>query len=92
MEYDLGYMSNLLVLFYLNQVPEIMRCGFIPNMQLSELWMSSGGTSSLLHSHSDHQIHCLVAGRKDFILIDPQYKTHLHFKQTVFLFDVYNYK
>ena len=31
--------------------------------------MSSGGTASLLHSHADENIHCVLAGRKDFILI-----------------------
>jgi hypothetical protein len=33
------------------------------------LWISAGETSSLLHSHPEHNLHCLLDGRKDFILI-----------------------
>ncbi|KAI0222815.1 Fibrinogen-like protein 1 [Lamellibrachia satsuma] len=45
----------------------------------AEIWMSSGGTASLLHSHADHNLHCVLAGRKDFILIQPKYKDKLAF-------------
>ena len=45
------------------------------------LWMSSGGTTSVIHSHADHNIHCLLDGRKDFILIDPRYKDMLDYVQ-----------
>ena len=33
------------------------------------LWMSAGETSSLLHSHPEHNLHCVLDGRKDFILM-----------------------
>ena len=33
------------------------------------LWMSAGETSSLLHSSPDHNLHCVLDGRKDFIVI-----------------------
>lgn len=33
------------------------------------LWMSAGDTSSLLHSHPQDNLHCVLDGRKDFILI-----------------------
>lgn len=33
------------------------------------LWMSAGETSSLLHSHPQHNLHCVIDGRKDFILV-----------------------
>jgi len=49
----------------------------------SELWMSSGGTSSLLHSHADHDLHCVIAGRKDFILVQRQFKHVFHFVDRV---------
>ena len=48
----------------------MLQCGTSRKyLQMSELWMSSGGTASLLHSHADENIHCVLAGRKDFILI-----------------------
>lgn len=33
------------------------------------VWMSAGETSSLLHSHPQHNLHCVIDGRKDFILV-----------------------
>lgn len=33
------------------------------------LWISAGETSSLIHSHPEHNLHCVLDGRKDFILI-----------------------
>lgn len=36
-------------------------------------WMSSGGTRSVIHFDADHNIHCIVAGRKDFMMIDPDF-------------------
>ena len=44
------------------------------------MWMSSGGTSSNLHYDADHNMHCLVDGRKDFIMVDPKYKDKLNFE------------
>lgn len=35
--------------------------------------MSSGGTSTKLHYDPDHNMHCLVSGRKDFILYDREH-------------------
>ena len=34
---------------------------------------SNGGTKSVLHTDSLENMHCLVAGQKEFILIPPQY-------------------
>lgn len=56
-----------------------MRCGFSKYLLESELWMSSGGTSSLIHSHADHNLHCLLAGRKDFTVIEEKYKGMLSY-------------
>lgn len=64
-------------------LPSILSCGsYKHRLTEAELWMSSGGTSSLLHSHGDHNLHCVLDGRKDFILIDPQYKDVFKFVET----------
>lgn len=64
-------------------LPEIVSCGsYKDRLTEAELWMSSGGTSSLLHSHGDHNIHCVLDGRKDFILIDPKHKEVFNFEET----------
>jgi len=65
------------------QLPQCLSCGFSAWLTESELWMSSGGTSSLLHSHADHDLHCVIAGRKDFILIERQFKHVFHFVDRV---------
>ena len=65
------------------QLPRCLRCGFSRYLEQAELMMSSGDTASLLHSHSDHNLHCILTGRKDFILIDPKYKQKLAFKSLV---------
>nr|QDG00791.1 jmjC domain-containing protein 5 [Brachionus koreanus] len=36
------------------------------------IWLSAGETSSLLHSHPEHNLHCVLDGRKDFILIPSE--------------------
>jgi len=48
------------------------------------MWMSSGGTSSTLHYDPDHNMHCLISGRKDFIMIDPKNKDRLEMKVNCF--------
>lgn len=51
-----------------------LMCGTFKDF-LHELnfWMSSGGTRSVIHFDADHNIHCLVAGRKDFVMIHPDF-------------------
>ena len=34
---------------------------------------SSGGTRSVLHTDSMENMHCLVAGQKEFVMIPPEY-------------------
>ena len=54
-------------------VPPFMMCGTIYDRLLeSNLWLSAGGTKSLLHRDADHAINCLLNGTKDWILIDPK--------------------
>lgn len=66
-------------------LPEVLRCGLEEWLMEGELWMSSGGTSSLLHSHSDHDLHCLLSGRKDFVFIDPKFKGLFHYEEKEWL-------
>jgi len=35
------------------------------------MWMSSGGTSSVVHTDSVDNIICVYRGQKQFILVDP---------------------
>jgi lysine-specific demethylase 8 len=63
---------------HLKQLPHCLKCGLKKYLMEYELWMSAGGTSSLLHSHADHHLHCLLTGRKDFIIIHPDMKPKLH--------------
>ena len=66
------------------QLPKVVSCGtFKDRLVEAELWMSSGGTSSSLHSHNDHNIHCVLDGRKDFILIESKHKDAFKYKETV---------
>ena len=62
----------------------MLSCGtFKDRLTEAELWMSSGGTASLLHGHGDHNIHCMVDGRKDFILIEHKHKEVFKYQETV---------
>ncbi|OWF39537.1 lysine-specific demethylase 8-like [Mizuhopecten yessoensis] len=63
-------------------VPGCMRCGtYRKRLQEAELWMSSGGTASMLHSHEDHTLHCVLFGRKDFIVIEAEHRKHFNYKE-----------
>lgn len=31
--------------------------------------MSNGGTRSVIHYDADHNLHCMIAGRKDLIMV-----------------------
>ena len=43
-----------------------------PSLPLS-LRFSSGGTKSVLHTDSLENFHCVVTGRKEFVMFEPQY-------------------
>lgn len=45
--------------------------------------MSSGETASVIHYDADHNLHCLLAGRKDFVMIDPIYYEELYMVEKV---------
>lgn len=62
------------------QVPSCLLCGsFLDYIHETNFWMSSGGTRSVIHYDADHNLHCLVAGRKDFIMIEEKYYGDLYF-------------
>ncbi|XP_065178636.1 uncharacterized protein LOC135809262 [Sycon ciliatum] len=49
-------------------------CGTFKRRLLEvNLWVSSGGSRSLLHRDADNAINCLLHGRKDWIMVDPAY-------------------
>ncbi|XP_039272410.1 bifunctional peptidase and arginyl-hydroxylase JMJD5-like [Styela clava] len=54
-------------------VPSLLCGSFKKFLQEVEIWMSAGGTSTKLHYDPDHNMHCLVSGRKDFILYEPEH-------------------
>ena len=65
------------------QMAPCMKCGLHKYLEGSQMWLSSGGTTSSLHSHADHNLHCVLAGRKDFIVIEPQHRSKVAFQATV---------
>ena len=55
-----------------------LSCGtFSQRVLEANLWLSSGGTSSLLHRDADNAINCLLNGTKDWILINPQHEDNV---------------
>lgn len=55
------------------QTPKCLLCGsFVDFLHELNFWMSSGGTRSVIHYDADHNIHCLIAGRKDFMMINKK--------------------
>ena len=68
---------------------------FLPKLaQLIEpyLWMSAGDTSSLIHSHPEHNLHCVLDGRKDFILIPSgQFEKYDNWRSKIELYETYEH-
>ncbi|XP_060066869.1 bifunctional peptidase and arginyl-hydroxylase JMJD5-like [Ylistrum balloti] len=63
-------------------VPGCLRCGtYRKRLQEAELWMSSGGTASMLHSHEDHTLHCVLFGRKDVIIIEGEHRKVFNYQE-----------
>lgn len=63
-------------------IPSVL-CGTFRNYtHESNLWISAGGTRSVVHYDADHNVHCVIDGRKDFIMINNNFttKTNLYFK------------
>jgi len=76
-QYEDWYLSNTVPEEMMKELtlPPCLKCGLSKTLMESEVWMSSGGTSSLLHAHADHDLHCVLAGRKDFIVIHAEHKS-----------------
>ncbi|XP_019622008.1 PREDICTED: lysine-specific demethylase 8-like [Branchiostoma belcheri] len=63
-------------------VPRSLLCGtFRRHVLETNLWMSAGGTSSMLQYDADHNLQCLLSGRKDFIMIHPKYADQLDLEE-----------
>ena len=59
----------------IHQVPKSVLCGtFRKYLQELNLWIGFNGTRSVVHYDADHNIHCLLSGRKDFIMIERRYQ------------------
>ncbi|XP_063681914.1 uncharacterized protein LOC134816848 isoform X2 [Bolinopsis microptera] len=53
-------------------MPPFLQCGtYSHNLLELNLWMGSGDTASQVHYDADHNIHCLLAGKKSFFMIHP---------------------
>ena len=58
------------------QLPRPLLCGgFLDNLSAVIIWFSSGGTNSVLHTDSFENFHCLLSGKKKFVMIEPHYST-----------------
>ena len=55
-----------------------LTCGsFKERLLEANLWLSSGGTKSLLHKDADNAINCLLNGTKEWLLIHPKYTKYV---------------
>lgn len=55
-------------------LPSVLRCGGGARaLHQLNLWMSAGGTESVLHTDQYDNMNCVFAGTKRFFLIDSQY-------------------
>eukprot|EP00794_Sanderia_malayensis_P012073 gene12073-13317_t len=63
------------------QAVNTVLCGTFKNFtHESNFWMSNGGTRSVIHYDADHNLHCMIAGRKDLIMVrnTPQNRKWLY--------------
>eukprot|EP00933_Yihiella_yeosuensis_P024592 TRINITY_DN19074_c0_g1_i1.p1 TRINITY_DN19074_c0_g1~~TRINITY_DN19074_c0_g1_i1.p1 ORF type:complete len:305 (+),score=31.34 TRINITY_DN19074_c0_g1_i1:1228-2142(+) len=51
----------------------VLNCGgsYTNRMSQSVMWMSSGSTKSVVHQDTNHNIHCLLDGKKEWALWPP---------------------
>lgn len=81
--YDELYLASVIPRAMMDELPlpKCIRCGTISERYHSaQLWMSSGGTSSRIHSHDNHLLHCVLFGRRDFLLIEGKHKKAFDFE------------
>mmetsp|Transcript_32351 Transcript_32351/g.84680 ORF Transcript_32351/g.84680 Transcript_32351/m.84680 type:complete len:559 (-) Transcript_32351:163-1839(-) len=59
-----------------------LMCGSLAvTTEETNLWMSSGGTRSVIHHDADTLINCVVAGRKEWIFADWEHKFDFEMQQ-----------
>ena len=64
-----------------------LMCGtFSERILEANLWLSSGGTRSMLHKDADNAINCLLNGTKDWILIHPDNEKNVSSLASCFCF------
>ena len=69
------------------RVLPFLMCGtFSERILEANLWLSSGGTRSMLHKDADNAINCLLNGTKDWILIHPDNEKNVSSLACYFLF------
>lgn len=52
-----------------------VRCGgFLKHLDVANMWMGRGGSTSVIHYDDQDNINCMMAGRKRFVLMHPKYK------------------
>lgn len=52
-------------------LPSLINCGTFRDRLLEPiLWLSAGDTASLLFAHAQNTLHCVLDGRRDFIVLD----------------------
>ncbi len=55
-------------------LPRFLLCGgYTEELMFMYLWFSSGGTKSVVHTDSFENLHCLVSGKKRFVLMEPRF-------------------
>uniref|UniRef100_A0A1X7TFH5 Cupin-like domain-containing protein n=1 Tax=Amphimedon queenslandica TaxID=400682 RepID=A0A1X7TFH5_AMPQE len=55
-------------------IPSFLICGgYTENLAFINVWFSSGGTKSVLHTDSMENFHCVVSGHKVFVMFEPLY-------------------
>ena len=73
-------------------VPRFLQCGgYAENIAVVLIWFSSGGTKSVLHTDTQENLHCLVSGKKKFVIIEPHFTESIgpeHKKQGFYNIDV----
>ena len=62
----------------IRKVPSCLLCGtFRDFVHETNFWMSSGGTRSVIHYDADENLHCIINGSKDFMMMKNKYKHFL---------------
>merc|ERR1712046_535954 len=60
------------------ELPELIKCGYATTyLDVNNLWMSSGGTDSVIHNDDQDNVNCVLSGTKRFFMVDARNKTHL---------------